>query len=145
MTILISVDFRNMLFVDGEPLNAHVTKQEHIILRTILSHERVATREFLLSAAYGGRDEPDIKILDVFVTKLRAKLGVHRVAIETVWGRGYCRNPLYAMAPEHTGITVGVDTKLLDEIIMVRGGTPEQVIAKLVEDEHRRIWDAEAA
>ena len=109
-----------------------------------MSHERVCTKEFLLSTLYGGRDEPELKIIDVFICKLRGKLGDHAKAIQTVWGRGYCRDPEYALAPEHDGITVGVDTKLLDEIIMVRGGTPEEVIAKLVEDEHRRIW-SEAA
>lgn len=145
MTILISVDYRSMIFVDGVDTGAHLTKKEADTLRAILSHERVCTKEFLLSSLYGGRDEPELKIVDVFVCKLRHKLGEHGKAIQTVWGRGYCRDPLYALAPEHNDISVGVDTRLLDEIIMVRGGTPEEVIAKLVEDEHRRIWDAEAA
>jgi two-component system cell cycle response regulator CtrA len=45
-----------------------------------------------LSQLYGGLDEPEVKIIDVFVCKLRKKLanasgGKHY--IETVWGRGY--------------------------------------------------------
>ena len=45
-----------------------------------------------LNPLYGGVDEPEFKIIDVFVCKLRKKLssatgGEHY--IETVWGRGY--------------------------------------------------------
>jgi two-component system cell cycle response regulator CtrA len=50
------------------------------------------TKEIFLNHLYGGRDEPDMKIIDVFICKLRKKLaqatgGEHY--IETVWGRGY--------------------------------------------------------
>jgi two-component system cell cycle response regulator CtrA len=46
----------------------------------------------ILDHLYGGMDEPEVKIIDVFVCKLRKKLaqatgGSHY--IETVWGRGY--------------------------------------------------------
>jgi len=45
-----------------------------------------------LNHLYGGMDEPELKIIDVFICKLRKKLaqatgGNH--FIETVWGRGY--------------------------------------------------------
>jgi two-component system cell cycle response regulator CtrA len=45
-----------------------------------------------LNHLYGGMDEPELKIIDVFICKLRKKLaeatgGVNH--IETVWGRGY--------------------------------------------------------
>lgn len=144
MAIIIGLDHRNVLSVDGLTTEKRLTNHEALVLRAILSHERVATREFLLSVVYGGRDEPDIKILDVFVTKLRAKLGAHRGAIETVWGRGYCRNSNYAMAPAPLGISVDVDTKLIDEIIAFSGGTPQDVVARLLKAEHERIW-SEAA
>ena len=50
------------------------------------------TKEMLLGHLYGGKDEPELKIIDVFVCRLRKKLaqatdGKHY--IETVWGRGY--------------------------------------------------------
>ncbi|MDB5542159.1 MAG: CtrA, partial [Devosia sp.] len=41
---------------------------------------------------YGGMDEPELKIIDVFICKLRKKLSVAtggKNYIETVWGRGY--------------------------------------------------------
>ena len=50
------------------------------------------TKEMFLNHLYGGMDEPELKIIDVFICKLRKKLqaatgGQHY--IETVWGRGY--------------------------------------------------------
>jgi two-component system, cell cycle response regulator CtrA len=46
----------------------------------------------LLNHLYGGRDEPQMKIIDVFMCKLRKKLAKAsngKDYIETVWGRGY--------------------------------------------------------
>jgi len=47
----------------------------------------VLSKEMLLDAMYGGIDEPEIKIVDVFICKLRNKIGSDR--IRTAWGRGY--------------------------------------------------------
>jgi two-component system, cell cycle response regulator CtrA len=56
-----------------------------------------------LNHLYGGTDEPDIKIIDVFICKLRKKLGQTtggKNYIETMWGRGYVlRDP----APPEAG------------------------------------------
>jgi two-component system cell cycle response regulator CtrA len=59
------------------------------------------TKEMFLNHLYGGMDEPELKIIDVFICKLRKKLqaaaGDH--FIETVWGRGYVlRDPHEAHA-----------------------------------------------
>ena len=57
-----------------------------------------------LNHLYGGMDEPEVKIIDVFICKLRKKLaqatdGNHY--IETVWGRGYVlRDSAAAAAPQ---------------------------------------------
>ena len=56
------------------------------------------TKEMFLTHLYGGRDEPELKIIDVFVCKLRKKLATAgdnaATCIETVWGRGYAlRDP----------------------------------------------------
>jgi two-component system cell cycle response regulator CtrA len=51
----------------------------------------VLSKENFLDHLYGGMDEPDAKIIDVFVCKLRKKLqnaGANNI-IGTVWGRGY--------------------------------------------------------
>jgi hypothetical protein len=50
------------------------------------------TKEMFLNHLYGGMDEPELKIIDVFICKLRKKLANAtggRNYIETVWGRGY--------------------------------------------------------
>jgi len=51
------------------------------------------TKEMFLNHLYGGMDEPELKIIDVFVCNLRKKLadalGSEDCYIETVWGRGY--------------------------------------------------------
>ncbi|MEO1708113.1 MAG: winged helix-turn-helix domain-containing protein, partial [Pseudomonadota bacterium] len=49
------------------------------------------TKEMFLNHLYGGMDEPELKIIDVFICKLRKKLKAASGEdyIETVWGRGY--------------------------------------------------------
>ncbi len=50
------------------------------------------TKEMFLNHLYGGMDEPELKIIDVFICKLRKKLAnasSGKNYIETVWGRGY--------------------------------------------------------
>jgi two-component system cell cycle response regulator CtrA len=50
------------------------------------------TKEMFLNHLYGGMDEPELKIIDVFICKLRKKLSLAcggENYIETVWGRGY--------------------------------------------------------
>jgi two-component system cell cycle response regulator CtrA len=50
------------------------------------------TKEMFLNHLYGGMDEPEAKIIDVFICKLRRKLADAsggKNYIETVWGRGY--------------------------------------------------------
>lgn len=50
------------------------------------------TKEMIFNRLYGGRDEPEIKIVDVLICKIRRKIEAAadgRNYIETVWGRGY--------------------------------------------------------
>ncbi len=54
--------------------------------------ETTLTKEMFLNHLYGGMDEPEVKIIDVFICKLRKKLALATEGanyIETVWGRGY--------------------------------------------------------
>jgi len=53
---------------------------------------KTLTKESILNHLYGGIDEPELKIVDVFICKLRKKLARAtggKSYIETVWGRGY--------------------------------------------------------
>jgi two-component system, cell cycle response regulator CtrA len=76
---------------DGHPL--HLTGKEYGILELLsLRKGTTLTKEMFLNHLYGGMDEPELKIIDVFVCKLRKKLASATSGdnyIETVWGRGY--------------------------------------------------------
>ena len=59
------------------------------------------TKEMFLNHLYGGLDEPEAKIIDVFICKLRKKLSANggHDYIETIWGRGYTlREPAEQLA-----------------------------------------------
>jgi two-component system cell cycle response regulator CtrA len=77
--------------VDGQ--HVHLTGKEYGILELLSLHKGTAiSKEMFLSHLYGGMDEPELKIIDVFVCKLRKKLSAATRGenyIETVWGRGY--------------------------------------------------------
>lgn len=77
--------------VDGKPL--HLTGKEYGILELLsLRKGTTLTKEMFLNHLYGGMDEPEVKIIDVFICKLRKKLASMTEGdnyIETVWGRGY--------------------------------------------------------
>jgi len=79
--------------VDVNGARVHLTGKEYQMLELLsLRKGATLTKEMFLNQLYGGMDEPEQKIIDVFVCKLRKKLaaaanGKHH--IETVWGRGY--------------------------------------------------------
>jgi DNA-binding response OmpR family regulator len=71
---------------------ARLTRKETRILSRLLEAKgRVVSREQLMNALYFDRaeDEPQIKIVDVFICKLRRKLAGSRVCISTVHGQGF--------------------------------------------------------
>jgi two-component system cell cycle response regulator CtrA len=74
-------------------VHVNLTGKEYQILELLcLRRGTTITKEMFLSQLYGGMDEPEIKIIDVFICKLRKKLAVAsggKDYIETVWGRGY--------------------------------------------------------
>ncbi|WP_420348860.1 response regulator transcription factor CtrA [Pelagibius sp.] len=91
--------------VDSQPL--HLTGKEYGILELLsLRKGTTLTKEMFLNHLYGGMDEPELKIIDVFVCKLRKKLANATGGenyIETVWGRGYVlRDPVNAEGSEPT-------------------------------------------
>ena len=70
----------------------HLTGKEYQMLELLsLRKGTTLTKEMFLNHLYGGRDEPEVKIIDVFICKLRKKLNLLAKDdyIETVWGRGY--------------------------------------------------------
>jgi two-component system, cell cycle response regulator CtrA len=79
--------------VDVNGQRVDLTSYEYLMLELLsLRKGTTLTKEMFLNYLYGGIDEPELKIIDVFICKLRKKLqaatgGPHY--IETVWGRGY--------------------------------------------------------
>ena len=76
--------------IAGRPV--HLTGKEYAILELLVMRKgMVLTKEVFLNHLYGGMDEPEVKIIDVFICKLRKKLAEAgaRNVIGTVWGRGY--------------------------------------------------------
>ncbi len=88
--------------VRGE--RVHLTGKEYQMLELLsLRKGTTLTKEMFLNHLYGGLDEPEVKIIDVFICKLRKKLNILAKDdyIETVWGRGYMLRdpqPMAAMA-----------------------------------------------
>lgn len=70
---------------------AQLTKQEFALFEALFSAKpRTLSKEQLLSAtADFGMDDREIKIVDIFVCKVRKKLAPLGVEIGTVWGKGY--------------------------------------------------------
>lgn len=88
--LVVNLDTREVSVDDH---SVHLTGKEYGILELLsLRKSTTLTKEMFLNHLYGGIHEPEVKIIDVFVCKLRKKLaqatgGNHY--IETVWGRGY--------------------------------------------------------
>jgi two-component system cell cycle response regulator CtrA len=88
--VAINLDTR---IVDVDSKQVHLTNKEYAILELLaMRRGTVLTKEMFLNHLYSSMDEPEIKIIDVFVCKLRKKLSEASGGtnyIETVWGRGY--------------------------------------------------------
>jgi len=86
----VNLDTRSVT-IDDTPV--HLTGKEYGILELLaLRKGTTLTKEQFLNHLYGGMDEPELKIIDVFICKLRKKLAAISDGdsyIETVWGRGY--------------------------------------------------------
>jgi two-component system cell cycle response regulator CtrA len=88
--LLVNLDTR-VVTADGRPVP--IGGKEYAILELLsLRKGTIVTKEMFLNHLYGGMGEPELKIIDVFVSKLRKNIaqatgGEHY--IETVWGRGY--------------------------------------------------------
>lgn len=93
--LVVNLDLHNTK-IQGNPV--HLTSKEQAILELLaLRKGQIVTKEQFLTHLYNGLDEPELKIIDVFVCKMRKKIfeasaGINYV--ETIWGRGYSlKNP----------------------------------------------------
>jgi two-component system cell cycle response regulator CtrA len=81
---------RHSVVANGTSLS--LSGKEFALLQLLMLRKNmVMTKEAILSQLYGGMDEPEVKIIDVFVCKIRKKLAAVGLGdfIGTVWGRGY--------------------------------------------------------
>jgi len=101
--IKLMLDSREVTIVDRA---VHLTGKEYSILELLMLRKSIVlTKEMFLNHLYGGMDEPEAKIIDVFICKLRKKLAEYGAGdlIVTVWGRGYMmRDPSVRGAPDQT-------------------------------------------
>ena len=107
-TIAVNLDAKTVE-VEGGPV--HLTGKEYQMLELLsLRKGTTLTKEMFLNHLYGGMDEPELKIIDVFICKLRKKLSEATGGenhIETVWGRGYVLRdpePVVQQDPEKLAI-----------------------------------------
>lgn len=96
--------------VEVENQAVHLTGKEYQMFELLsLRKGTTLTKEMFLNRLYGGMDEPELKIIDVFICKLRKKLSQATGGenyIETVWGRGYVlRDPVTTEAVERVYAT----------------------------------------
>ena len=88
--VALNLDTRD---VDIAGTAVHLTNKEYAILELLAMRKgTILTKEIFINHLYGGINEPEIKIIDVFICKLRKKLSDASGGtnyIETVWGRGY--------------------------------------------------------
>lgn len=96
--------------VDVAGMPVHLTGKGYQMIELLsLRKGTTLTKEMFLNHLYGGMDEPELKIIDVFICKLRKKLveatgGENN--IDTVWGRGYVlRDPEVSMG--HSALVMG--------------------------------------
>ncbi|MFT5744357.1 MAG: two-component system cell cycle response regulator CtrA [Paracoccaceae bacterium] len=95
--------------VGGKPV--HLTGKEYQMFELLsLRKGTTLTKEMFLNHLYGGMDEPELKIIDVFICKLRKKLSVATGGdnyIETVWGRGYVLRDPQPMSMDQERLAIG--------------------------------------
>jgi two-component system, cell cycle response regulator CtrA len=112
--LVVNLDARNVSVDDRA---VHLTGKEYDVLELLNLHKgTVVTKEMFLKHLYGGIQEPELKIIDVFVCKLRKNLaqaagGSHYIG--TVWGRGdVLRDPVITHGMTAAGASVEDATRL---------------------------------
>ncbi|MGV2432699.1 MAG UNVERIFIED_CONTAM: response regulator transcription factor [Rickettsiaceae bacterium] len=107
--VAINLDTR---IVEVAGTQVHLTNKEYAILELLAMRKgSVLTKEMFLNHLYNGMDEPEIKIIDVFVCKLRKKLADAAGGtnyIETVWGRGYMLKDYDSHTSEEDALKSGI-------------------------------------
>ncbi len=119
--------------VDG--VNLPMTGKEYAMFELLsLRKGMTLSKEMFLNHLYGGMDEPEVKIIDVFICKLRKKLravGGHQ--IETIWGRGYVLRD----EPSHVSMAA--------EVAEMSENPPTGFVTAGTSNERRAKWQRDQA
>jgi two-component system cell cycle response regulator CtrA len=123
-TGVLSIDLRTH-HVKINDVRIHLTGKEYMILELLaLRKGSTLTKEMFLNHLYGGLDEPELKIIDVFICKLRRKLEKLLPKgdkyIDTVWGRGYVLRDIPLEDEKEEGIST-TDSAKIDKYIAKSG------------------------
>jgi DNA-binding winged helix-turn-helix (wHTH) protein len=140
---------------DEEGRTCRFTVKEATMVRSLCRYgsTRVTTKEAFLLDLYARQDEPELKIIDVFVCKIRKKVrdaGMPSV-FETIWGRGYRLDPnVEVVLPEGPGVRIVLPDgvlKRLEDLAFARDCTIDDVVKALVVDNLRdaeqKVWERE--
>jgi DNA-binding response OmpR family regulator len=87
--VSVNLETRN---ITVNSVKLHLTNKEYAILELLILRRDMVTKEELMAHLYTNSENPEVKIIDVFVCKLRKKLADAsggKNYIETKWGRGY--------------------------------------------------------
>lgn len=140
----IEVTLRADGYIEG-PLTperpVHLTRKELAMLLAVANRKGgIVTKQGALTEVYGGRDEPELKIVDVFVCKIRAKLAKVGATdtIETVWGQGYrWSKEVKLRTPDSSFVSMetspGIVTRL-EDLALAMDTNVSGVLARLVEE-----------
>lgn len=112
----------------------HVTGSEAALLAGLIRRPEMTRASLHVLIQREGRDEDtDIKIVDVFMCKLRAKLKKHGIFIKTIWGRGYFLEPAgRKMIMEKLGIPAedGPEAGAVADVLSTTSGGAERQVSK---------------
>lgn len=88
------------------PLELGLTTLEAKLLGILVTRGNLCSTELLLHLMYSDKLEvPEMKIIDVYICKIRRKLKPFNLQIDTVWGRGYCLTPSSVLTLRNWGKT----------------------------------------
>lgn len=97
------IDLRNKSVAWG-PARVHLTPSQYEIVELLaLSPQSLVTKERVMGQLYGIEDAPDVRVLDVFLNRIRSSLcnaGAPSNLVETMRGAGFRLNPSIVRAPE---------------------------------------------
>jgi two-component system cell cycle response regulator CtrA len=76
--------------IEANGILVKLTRKEFQLMELLTVRGDIVTRDEVFDYLYAGQEIPEVKILDVFICKIRGKLRRSGLdLIQTVWGRGY--------------------------------------------------------